>query len=433
MVAILVVVVMAQNFTANEFASPLIVLCGLFVALFTFGRNDQNYLKFGWPLIVVFVIGLHGVFNHESRHVIRDLIFALSPLSLSFIGYWIAGNAQLRKSIFKILLVCGFLLATYHLSAFVDSPELLLADVEVVREKAGKGTGGLVAIGLAISLFQYRLRIGKLYPKLLPRLVVIPVLVVSFVLSYSRTEFLMFLILILALSGWLSTIRLSTVLGLVGLCFASLIVVATTPDDESGTIRSKFTRSLTEVSTTSFVDDADIHGNWRAFETNRALGSFSSSTVLEQVLGQGFGALVDIGLEMKLGIDVLRDIPILHNGYAYILIKTGMLGILLYILFYISLIRFAVRNANSIDVEKKFYSRLLLGCVLSLMLMMSVLGGMAETSGPAFVLLLGYLVRRLGQLQRKTSPDLLGNTEGNLAAQVGDVGRYSSWVKRRAT
>lgn len=396
---VLYIVMLAQIVLPIEYSVPLIVLVGFSVVMLTADWQEQGFYKIGLPLLVVSVIGLHGIFVHETRHILRDIAYALSPIALSYIGYWMAGNAKMWPSVMKIVMVCGFVFAARHLMVFVETPEILSSGVEEVRGRAGGGSGGLVVLCLALGIFKNKFRMGSLFPSLLPRSVVLIVCLASFVLSYSRIESVVLLLLVLSLLGWFSQVRLSTIAGLTAIFVAILAMIFTTPDEETDTFRSKLARSVTEITVVNFQDEQSINDNWRAFETSRVVDSFSSSTTLEQVFGQGFGTLVDMGLEMNLGGEYFREIPIFHNGYAYILIKTGLLGLLCYVFFYIYVIRFAVRYCNSSNAEQRGFARLLLGCVLSLMLMMYVVGGMAEVAGSVFVLLLGYLVRRIMLLQ----------------------------------
>ena len=406
-VFLLCTVMVAQNFLSSELFPPLAVFAGVLVLVLSFGKIKHSYLKLVWPLLGVFLIGIVGSFNHAPHDILRDVAFALVPFALIFIGYWFGGDERMWPLILKIMVLCGFVLAVIHLSTFVINPELLSAGVEEVRLTAGGG-GVLVTIAMVLGLFQYRLGVGRLSPKYLPRFIFLPVLFASFVLSYSRTDLIVAIIFSLALGGALSRINLRSVLIVVVLAVSFVALIVMVPEDETGTLRSKLARSATEVAVYNYEDMADINANWRGFETYRALVSFSSGSVAQQIFGQGFGALVDLGFVMDFGkVDgvQLQYIPILHNGYAYILIKTGLLGLACYVFFYASLIRYAVRYSDPLNGEQRLLSRLLLGCVLSLIMIMYVVGGMAQTAGPALVLLLGYLTRRLELLRKSSLPE----------------------------
>lgn len=400
-VLLLCTVIIAQNFLSQDLFSPLVVLAGFSILIVSYGKIKRSYLKLVWPLFGVFVIGIIGAFNHESHDILRDIAFALVPLALIYIGYWLGSDKRMWPLILRVMAFCGLVLAVNHLSTFVTNPELLGENAFDVRQVAGGGGGALVTFSLVLGLFQKRLGIGHLFPMIFPRFIFIAVLLASFVLSYSRTDIVIAIIFLLSLWGVLSRVNLRLILVIVVLSAGFVTIIATVPEGETGTLRSKLARSVTEVAVSNYEDLTDINTNWRGFETYRALLSFSSSSVAQQILGQGFGALVDIGFDMefvRVGVQ-LRYIPILHNGYAYILIKAGMLGVLLYAIFYFKIIRQGMRYSQSPYFEERLLARLLLGCIWSLIIVMFVIGGMAQTAEPALVLLLGYLVRRMELLQ----------------------------------
>lgn len=398
-VSVLCAVIFAQNFLPSDLSSPFIVLLGL--SIMTFGKIHRSYLKLVWPLLGVLVIGFMGVWGHESNHILRDIAYALTPIALIFMGYWMAGNRGMWPLILKVMVIFGFVLAAIHMSTFVLNPALLSAESMEVRKTAG-GTGDLVVLAFLLGLFQRRFGITDLFPRLFPRVIVMPVLLASFVLSYSRTELMVVIMLVLSLLGWVSRVSSRLVLAVAVVMVGYVALAVFTPANEEGTFRSKLVRSVTEVAVSDYQDMSDIQNNWRGFEAYRAVETFLSGNAQQKVFGQGFGALVDLGFYMPLGGEgevAFRYIPITHNGYVYILIKAGLLGLVCYILFYINVIRYAVRYSHSMDGEPRLLARLLLGCVLSLIAVMYVVGGMAEMHSSELVLLLGYLMRRIREFQ----------------------------------
>ena len=400
-VLVLSALIMGQNFLHYDLSSPFIVLLGLL--MMAFGKIQRSYLKLIWPLLAILAIGFMGVSEHELNHIFRDIAFSLTPISLIFIGYWMAGNKAMWPLILKVMVIFGFVFALIHLSAFILDPALLSADSMEIRKSAG-GTGDLVVLAFVFGLFQKHCGANDLFPRLLPRLIVMPVLLASFVLSYSRTELIVAIILILSLLGWLSRINRRLVLAIAVIMVGYISLAVVTPVNEDGTFRSKIVRSATEVAVSNYQDLSDIVSNWRGFEAYKAVETYLSGDVHQHVFGQGFGALVDLGFYMPLGGDgdvEFRYIPITHNGYVYILLKVGILGLVCYAFFYIRVLRFAVRHSYDTNREQRFLARILLGCVLSLILVMYVVGGMAEMHNSELVLLLGFLMRRIGQLQQE--------------------------------
>jgi hypothetical protein len=208
----------------------------------------------------------------------------------------------------------------------------------------------------------------------------------------------MVIALSLSILGLIGRINFRTVLTVTLLIFGFILVVITTPKNDITTFHGKIARSVSEQVTAKYKNYSELNLNWRGYETYRAFKTYISGNAEQLVLGQGFGSLVDLGLTMKLaGIDY-KKIPILHNGYAYVLVKTGIIGLILYIFFYFNLITISLKRRNSIYIEQVLLSRLLLGCTLSLMLAMFVVGGMAEIHNSEYILLIGLIKCRMDQV-----------------------------------
>lgn len=400
-VVCLCTIIFVHNLLPGEMLPPVVVAIAA-VILLAIGRVHLGYLRLIWPLVVVFLLGVFGIRDYETRDILRDIAYALNPIALLFFGYWLAGKKGMWPLILKVMVTCGFVLAVIHIAKFVLNPTLLSSDIGAVRKEAGFGSG-LVLLSMVLGGFQYRLRIGNLFPRFSPRIVALPILFASFFLSYSRTGFVQALILSLALSGVLSRLKLRFIL-VVGLLVIGFVVFfATTSEDDQKSFSGKLSRSVTEIAIDDYTTSKDINANWRGFETYRVVVSFLTGNLTQKIAGQGAGALVDIGFTMKLGDGSYRFIPIFHNGYAYVLFKTGVLGVACYLYFFLRTIGSAIREGVSKSPEKVFFSRLMLGCVLSISASMYVVGGMPEIHDAELVLLLGYLSRRLLQKKRAIS------------------------------
>jgi hypothetical protein len=410
----LCLVSLMHKFFPGSIAAPAMVALGFMILLLGSSGKELTYFRLGIPLIIVFLLGIQGLFTSLSYDALRDVTYALWPISLTFIGYWMAGKSEMHETIFRFIMVCGFIWSIAHLYEFIDAPELLTSDIEEIRAFAGRSAGEAVLLTIAIGLFQNKYKLGELFPRLLPRVVILPVCFLSLVLYYSRADLVTLLILLLALTGWMGRLKTSTVVVSVSIFAIGLMLFATTPNDETGTLRSKFVNSFSEISTVDYTSFESINEHWRAFETSRVIAAFSESSVLEQLAGQGFGATVDLGFDMLLGKEYLREIPIFHNGYAYTLVKEGILGLVCYAFFYIFIIRFAARYSKSANLEQRFLARLLMGCVLSLVVISYVVGGPSEIMGAPFVLMLGYLMRRISQ-REEASQSLVNEERINVA------------------
>ena len=88
---------------------------------------------------------------------------------------------------------------------------------------------------------------------------------------------------------------------------------------------------------------------------------------MNYIIGQGFGKLIDLKIEIQLTTESWQFIPLVHNGYMYILVKTGLLGVLF---FFIFLIKFYPSKKSKRIPQKHLYLRvilksLIISCVLT--------------------------------------------------------------------
>jgi hypothetical protein len=391
----LYIVIFSSNFLSAPIAAVVFLLLVLITQFFRNNRISKNYIRIVWPLIGILIIGMLGIYEKKETDIARDIIYALSPIALISLGYWLAGRNFSWQKLFKAMVLAGVILALIHLHRFVLDPALIGADLNIIG-KESYVSGDLVVLALVLGLFQNRFRLGNLFPRFFPRRVSLVLLFSSFALSYSRTELVVFLVLCFALLGYLH--RVSGRAAMVGVAIACIVlVISLIPAADIGSLSFgvKLLRSLTEMSISNYQSYEDISFNWRGFETYRVITTYGYGNDLEKIFGQGFGALVNLGFTMTLAGSEYDYIPVVHNGYAYILIKTGAAGLLLYGWFYLKLLRTAVGHANSKSSRKKFLALLLMGIVLSLAITMYVVGGPPEVHSSEFVLLIGYLTRQL--------------------------------------
>ncbi len=391
---LLYIVALSYNFLSGQIASLIFVCIALTLLTFRNKSGLKTYIKIVWPLIFIFVIGIMGVNGYTINDVVRDMLYALSPIALIYLGHWIAVRGLGFEDLLKSIAFIGILLALIHLSKFLLNPALIGADLTTVSSESYV-SGDLVVLALVLGLFQNQLGLGNLFPSFLPRYLALLFLFLSFVLSYSRTEFVVFCVLILAFLGYLNRFNLRFILVVTSFATITFIIASIGVDDRSLSFVAKLLRSLSEIKISDYQDFEDISFNWRGFETYRVVVTYMSGSNLQKIVGQGFGSLVSLGFTMNLAGSDYDYIPVVHNGYGYVLLKTGLIGAILYLIFYIKIFYTAVRQSHSNNTQKKYLALLLLGIVLSLTLTMYVVGGPAEAHSAEFVLLVGYLMRRL--------------------------------------
>lgn len=387
-------IVLAKNYLPVEYSSPFMV--GLGALLMIMGTVEAGFVKLVAPLVVVLLLGLVGLFGHQSRDVLRDVSFALTPIALLFTGYWLARSRALWPKLLTALVIGACIVSVVHLVTVGQHLDLLTADRDLIRKEVG-GTDELVAFAIVVLVAGRHLRVGRLLPNWLPYWLVMPVLLASSILSFSRTQLAVGAVMLLATFGWLTNAR--KVLILVGvLAVAILAAGAFGAHDDGLDFTSRIVNFVDEIAFADYADQADINRNWRGFESFLVLKTMDTGGFERWLFGYGFGAVVDLGFLIELGSDVpLSAIPIMHNGYVYVLYKTGLAGLAAYVVFYLANLLTAVRRVRPRErnPERTAMALLMVGATLSLAVIMVVVGGMPQMHGTELVLVLGFCHRRL--------------------------------------
>ena len=109
-------------------------------------------------------------------------------------------------------------------------------------------------------------------------------------------------------------------------------------------------KSIYEISLNDSWTEADLGINFRGYETAMAYATYMSYELVNMIFGAGFGSLVKLDIPAFLAGNEYDAIPLLHNGYLYLLIKTGVLGVVFYSLFFS---KYHSLSSRSIDRENR--------------------------------------------------------------------------------
>lgn len=300
-----------------------------------------------------------------SIDIARDLTFLMYFFASALIGHSIARYMPLEYLVYGLFLAGSYvtLLVLIKLILGFQGDFSLLAIREIT---SGAGDFGIIFIALSF----YGIRYFPIF------LAFVGSLFLMF-LTQSRTMLLSFLVWIYFMFTNNSTIFFKWLIRLfVIFLFASLVIFGASADSESYTFFGKLLRSFQEIIPD---EDQNLHSNWRAVESAVALNSILSGSFFEILFGKGLGFRLPLGFEMTLAGTDFESIPILHNGYLYILLKYGFFGLFLWFKFISSL------------VLKKGDPRLVLiskSCFYIILLTQLVSGGVLQYQGLIFLMIM---------------------------------------------
>ncbi len=366
---LIILIFFKEYFWTNFIINVLIVAIGL-------STNKEGVFYKQVPLFLLFIpilIGIVGFLRYPLRDVIRDIYYFLIPIISLLIGYILHINFT-STEIVKKFVYLGFIFSLLHIGISIFKFNFdLINNFSSIRMQVSPGNS-LTVLSSIILLYDKKYQLKLNFDTFL-KVSILCINVFAFVLFGSRTYliivliFLFFILLnkfgrkLLIITACLSTIPL--------FIFLSSGSIEERKDDEAYTFSSKLKTTFIELGTNEFLNERDIVTKYRAYESLMATKTYEIGSPLEQIWGNGFGKMIDLEVDVPLvGEDnPFRLIPILHNGYLYILVKTGAIGFLFYLFFYIKVFKKIKLKLPNKRVNKNdlFYEKLVKSSIIALL------------------------------------------------------------------
>ncbi len=302
-------------------------------------KFDPNLLRAITPLGLIIAFGLVAGVGSEQYLYLKDAWYVSNPAVIISVGYVIYRCKPDVVRGLRAFVIGGTLVGLLYINSFAAHPDLIFQSSVIIRETIGTGYYAPALAFTILCAYFGKWPEGLALPKWLA-FCCFAICTLAVILCFSRTMMIVAIIGVLAAAGifarreW-QRIVIIAVSGLL-VIYVSNLSVDVDSREVQHTFVGKIARSLDEISVQEYTDFKSINENWRGYETARALKLYSSGSPVEWLFGRGFGAQVDLGLAMPLGggageqRELKRFIPILHNGYAYLLVKGGAVAILLF-------------------------------------------------------------------------------------------------------
>lgn len=277
-----------------------------------------------------------GFFKEDVQryNFIRDIAYLLKPILGLLVGYQLCKNYI--KSPFKTAIYAGVFIAVIHLSMVVFSL-VVLGDRTMpdIRYHAGYYSDYEVyALILVIFYKQFGIELTRKQYWLF-----LAIIGLSSFFYLARTNFIQFVILVLAIKGYLQLTRKAVVV-MSALTLTMLLGYAAIyyyNPKRGGSVTEALLYKIKNAPIEPFKtkidaeDWKDFNDNYRSYEnilTVRQVTGKGTSTI---IFGEGMGSSVDLKREVFLLTSYMRYIPFLHNGYMTVFLKSGLLGVLILI------------------------------------------------------------------------------------------------------
>ncbi|MGK0270454.1 MAG: hypothetical protein ACI88H_001100 [Cocleimonas sp.] len=335
-----------DTFLSAELA--FIVIVFLYFWLLKFSKVNYMYLLVAISLFISLLIGLY---DNDISVVIKDFWYFSKPYLFFLSGYlYVKKFNNLNLVFYFLLVICIADLLIYLVPVILSFGDILVLTADDFRDTYGKGSV-LFVIGYALCFIIYNETAKKIY------LLLAGLFFVSLVITQSR-----FLLLISIVYFLLYFFDFRVLHKYIYLSIMSVMLFMTFPvnditssNAERETFIDKVVFSISEIRPQEYLFDSDIHQHWRGYETYMAMNHYLDSGFMNIFFGKGFGESVAIDFAKRRDANDESDIRLyklewLHNGYVTILLKSGVVGLIIFLfLFYRLIINYIFNIRKSPD------------------------------------------------------------------------------------
>lgn len=304
--------------------------------LFSISRSYSiSLLKLLIPYILIIVIAFIVTwnYNYEYYFIIRDITYLSKPILGFLLGYQLC-KKNLKKA-FDLIINTGFFIAVCHILIIIIAIVVYKArTVADLRHYSGFFSDYEIYTFI-ILLFHKQFELNYSKKKLWIFTIVIGF---SAFMYLARTNFIQFLILFLAIKGFLVLNKKS--IAIVGsiliLSSISYTLIYYSYPKRSAEGLEGFLYKIKVAPMEAFRtkinrhDWKEFNDNYRSYENIMTIRQVTGEGTMATLFGKGLGSRVDLRQEVYLGDMQLRHISILHNGFMIVLLKSGILGLLIY-------------------------------------------------------------------------------------------------------
>lgn len=352
----------------------------------------------------IIIISFASSFFYEftTYNFIRDFTYLLKPIFGLLLGYQICKRHSNNNQLYLIIRT-GVFIAFLHLVIVAFSFLFLnVRDVNGLRHYAGYFSDFEVYV-LIFLFFSKQLGITISKSK---RKKYIIILTISSLFYLSRTNFIQFVILFMALKGYftinkrtiaiLATFALSTIL-----LYSAILYVnpkRNGPGIEAFLYKVKIAPTEPFKTKINKEDYKDFNDNYRSLENILTLSQMTAEDKATIIFGKGMGSEVKLHAEVMLDGVVFSKISILHNGFMTVFLKSGLLGVLLLILSIVLL----YRNCTHLSPVFKNVNYVFIGTILFLFISYWVFMGFyfkADTKSILIGFIIAYVENKRQQLK----------------------------------
>ena len=321
---------------------------------------------------------------------LRDGFYFLLPIAALCAGIGIYKDDTSFHAMLRGIIIACIVITAFNYFDYI----LVILHNPVISLNARYGLGldsnaALIGFILLISIIRY----SSLVFSSRTNWILIILFITSIVVSLSRTNIL----IALAATVFPAVNRIISGRILMLIIFVSAgVIVFAAPflDISTNTVTTqsfieKIYGSVSEVMVRDLSSLQEINENWRAYEAFLGIEKYLSGTVVELFFGQGFGSSVSASYIFD---EKFQVIPIFHNGFITVILKTGLIGVFIYYYFFLRIL-VSAEKINLINNDKLKFALIKLMCISLLIKTFFVMGIYTNKSQVFELIVLGAALK----------------------------------------
>ena len=306
------------------YSKTIIILCAFYFALVVFGITRAFF------------------YQHNLYDIIRDISYFIKPIVGLLIGYQCFRSKD--NNFFLTTIYVALVISIIHFALLANA--FMTYNINYVHQIRYYGGyfSDFETYAVIILIFHKKFQLNLSTRE---RITLLSIIGVSLCLYLARTNMIQFIIISCGLFGLyqLSKKKIIIISALI-LCgiFSYKIIYDMNPSRTATGFENflfKIKNAPKEIYDPYVVNDDShrFHDNFRSYETKITILQILNKEDGGLWFGNGFGAIVNYGTTIHTNdATQVKYSPILHNGYTTVFLKTGIIGLIIYLasMFYLS-------------------------------------------------------------------------------------------------
>ena len=399
----IVIIAIIQKFVSPE-AFFLINLAWLFCMILAYKKAVVNPIWGFWVmwvfLFVGAVLGIH-ILASSNRDFVRDFFYYINPMIYIYAGAMYAKTGVDFDTFSNSIIIGELVQAFSFILTFIQ------------EGRAPEGISSFFWMPLALLLINRFDKERSFKP--VTRIILLIIYMTAALLTFSRTT----LVMVLCVFIFGSTLHFNAkkalkliVVLIVMLCAGLYVFFNIVPKEDQEMFTKKFENSQNEMNPfQNWRKEEIVTKSWRGYENSCVIKEFQKGNVIENFFGYGFGKRIEVG---RYSTDLLlqrteegkstTSIAITHNGYANILIKLGILGLVLLLYFYINIFIRSMRFAKKFkSVEARVLAGIVVGLLIETLFMNGIFRDVCFYGTVTAIGLIGYRIKNHNEFDEHDS------------------------------